>query len=117
MKRDRERNRCMMKMGGYTKKREQVYYEYKVHIATDKRGWVCGVKTTSALVHDGQICEELLVAGVKELYGDSGYMSGRRELWCQERGVAYKVIRRRRWGEGKLPEEWERNREIARVRG
>lgn len=103
---------------GYTKKREQVYYGYKVHIATDKRGWVCGVRTTSASVHDGQICEELLEEGVKELYGDSGYMSGRRELWCQERGIVYKAIRRRKRGEEQLPEEErKRNREIARERG
>lgn len=64
---------------GYTKNRKQVYYGYKVHGAMDKRGWVCGLKTRCASVHESKVCEEWLVEGVKELYRDSGYRSVSRE--------------------------------------
>jgi len=105
---------------GYTKKRDRVYYGYKLHIVTDKRGWVCGVKTTSASVHDSGVVEELVDVdtGIKELYGDSGYMSRDREAWCRERGIEYKVVRRRVRGETELNKSArERNRAISKVRG
>jgi len=39
---------------GYTKKREQIYYGYKLHILTDRRGLVKRISTSSASVHDSQ---------------------------------------------------------------
>ena len=107
------------KEAGYTKKREQIYYGYKVHIVTDKRGLVEKVITSSASVYDSQKVEELVEGvEVEELYGDSGYMSKEREEWCKERGIKYRVIRRRVRGEGELPEAIRKeNKEIAKVRG
>ncbi|HOQ32978.1 MAG TPA: IS5 family transposase [Candidatus Hydrogenedens sp.] len=104
---------------GYTKKREQIYYGYKLHILTDRRGLVKRISTSSASVHDSQQLEELLEGvEVEELYGDSGYMSKEREAKCKERGIKYRVIRRRVRGEGELSEAVRKeNAEIAKVRG
>lgn len=77
------------------------------------------VKTSSASVHDSKLVEELVEEmEVEELYGDSGYMSREKEAWCKERGIKYRVIRRRVRGEGELSEEVRReNRRIAKERG
>jgi transposase, IS5 family len=97
----------------WAKKHGKSYYGYKNHVRVDAehkliRQWTA----TAANVHDSQTLDALM-EGVKrggEIYGDSAYSDGGKEMGYERRGqyCLFSMKDRKEW------KEW--NRSIARVR-
>ena len=78
-----------------TRKGKQWYFGMKVHTGTDKRGLTHSLTVTNAAQADIKQMPELLQGKEREVYGDQAYWKEADRRSFKERGVRYKVNRRR----------------------
>ncbi len=83
-----------------TKKGNQWFFGYKVHVAVDKdSGLIHTNLTTSANVHDVTVMDQLLLGTEEEVYGDSGYLGAEKReeaITHNDKGqkIDYKINKR-----------------------
>lgn len=79
----------------WTKKNNQTFYGYKVHVNSDKKHKILvNYVVTAANVHDSQPIDELVDASSTEgepLYGDSAYTGGDQEAIIASKGMAGQI--------------------------
>jgi IS5 family transposase len=78
-----------------TKKGGGWQFGMKAHVGTDKRGIVHSLTATAANVHDLTEMPKLLHGQEREVFGDQLYWSSSHRLSAQERGIRYRINRRR----------------------
>ena len=108
------------KTATHTKKRGQIHYGYKAHVASDKNAMVTDYRLDTAKVHDINHFEDLTQNEPDggKVYADSAYRDTKRRKKLEDRGVFYGVMHRRVRGQGELTQEQKHhNRLCAKVRG
>ena len=80
---------------GTTKKGGGWHFGMKAHVGTDKRGIVHSLTATAAHVHDLTEMPKLLHGEEREVYGDQLYWSKAHRQSALERGIRYRINRRR----------------------
>jgi len=78
-----------------TKKGGGWQFGMKAHVGTDKRGIVHSLSATAANVHDLTEMPKLLHGQEREVFGDQLYWSNAHRLSARERGIRYRINRRR----------------------
>lgn len=106
----------------FTKKREEKHHGYKGHVIADEKSKIIeNYETTTASVHDSQVCDVLLPEDAKEqkleVLADSGYFGKKIRKALHKKGVKPRIIQRRVRGESELTKTQKcRNRAIAKRR-
>ena len=95
-------NEAADKDATYTSKRGVKHHGYKMHIATDTKGIIKDIQTTTAKVHDSQLIDTLTKDETKAIFADSGYMSKERKRLLRSKGIFNGVIERRVRGQKEL---------------
>lgn len=99
-----------------TRKGREWYFGMKVHVGTDKRGFVHSLTTTAANVADVTVLPELLHGEERELYGDQAYWKEADRQQCETAGIKYRV-NRRGTEQHPITKRWKQiNRARSRVR-
>jgi IS5 family transposase len=93
----------------YTSKRGVKHHGYKMHIATDTKGIIKDIQTTTAKVHDSQLIDTLTQDETKAIFADSGYMSQERKRLLRAKGIFGGIIERRVRGQSKLRTKQSKN--------
>ena len=78
-----------------TKKGGGWHFGMKAHVGTDKRGIVHSLSVTAANVHDLSEMPKLLHGAEREVFGDQLYWSQVHRQSAMERGIRYRINRRR----------------------
>ena len=106
----------------WTQKRGVTHYGYKGHVLADEKSkTIENYKTTTASVHDSQVCAELLPENAREekleVLADSGYFGRKVSKSLHKNGVKARIIQRRVRGQQDLALTQKcRNKAIARRR-
>lgn len=104
----------------HAKKRGQIHYGYKAHVASDKNAMVTDYRLDTAKVHDINHFEALTEHEPDggKVYADAAYRDMKRKKKLEGRGVFYGVMHKRVRGQSELTaEQKHQNRLCARVRG
>jgi len=96
------KNEAADKDASYTSKRGKKYHGYKMHIATDRRGMIKKVRTTTAKESDIKQLNELTKEETSAIVGDSAYMSKEIKRRCRNKGITYGIIERKVKNQHKL---------------
>jgi IS5 family transposase len=78
-----------------SKKGKEWYFGMKAHVGTDRRGIVHSLTATAANVHDLTQMSQLLHGQEREVFGDQMYWSKAHRQSALERGIRYRINRRR----------------------
>jgi IS5 family transposase len=78
-----------------TKKGGGWHFGMKAHVGTDKRGTVHSLTATAANVHDLTEMPKLLHGEEREVFGDQLYWSNEHRKSALQRGIRYRINRRR----------------------
>jgi len=100
-------------------KGSQWHFGMKVHVGTDRQGFVHSLVTGPASQHDITRLDELLHGEERDLFGDQAYWSEDHRRHCQHAGMRYRVNRRASPGHSltKRQREINRRRSTTRARG
>lgn len=106
----------------WTKKREETHFGYKAHVLSDEASKVIeNYETTTASVHDSNVCAELLPEAQPEqpmeLLADSGYFGKEITQSVKAKRAKARIVQRRVRGQKKLS-KWQElwNKLIAKRR-
>jgi len=101
----------------YTSKRGKKYHGYKIHIATDTRGIIKDVITTTAKTHDSTQFENLTKDETKAVFADSGYMAKSRKRELRAKKIFCGIIERKTRGQSKLRvKQSKNNQRFSKIR-
>ena len=101
------------------RKGNQWHFGMKVHVGTDRQGFVHSLATGPASQGDITRLDELLHGQERELFGDQAYWSEDHRQHCQRAGIRYRINRRAgpRRNLTKCQRETNRRRSTTRARG
>jgi IS5 family transposase len=100
-----------------TKKGNDWFFGMKAHVGVDvDSGIVHSLATTTAMVHDSQVWDELLHGAETSVWADKGYVSAEREATFSGPGKFWGVMRKAPKRGALHPVDEDINRIIARVR-
>lgn len=106
----------------WTKKRNETHYGYKAHVMSDEGSKIIeNYETTTASIHDSNVCAELIseetAEQTRELLADSGYFGKAISKKIRDKGIKARIVQRRVRGEKKLT-KWQKkwNKAIAKRR-
>ena len=101
------------------RKGNQWHFGMKVHVGTDRQGFVHSLATGPASQGDITRLDELLHGQEREVFGDQAYWSEDHRQHCRHAGIRYRINRRARPGHAltKRQREANRRRSATRARG
>lgn len=101
------------------RKGNQWHFGMKVHVGTDRQGFVHSLATGAASQGDITRLDELLHGQEREIFGDQAYWSEDHRRHCQHAGIRYRINRRAGPGRSltKRQREINRRRSTTRARG
>lgn len=101
------------------RKGKQWHFGMKVHVGTDRHGFVHSLVTGPASQGDITRLDELLHGQERELFGDQAYWSDDHRQHCRHAGIRYRVNRRARPGRELTQRQraLNRQRSATRARG
>ena len=102
-----------------TRKGKQWHFGMKVHVGTDRHGFVHSLTTGPASEADITRLDDLLHGQEREIFGDQAYWSEDHRQHCQHAGIRYRINRRARPRRQltKRQRETNRRRSATRARG
>jgi len=81
-----------------TKKNNNFYFWAKIHIATDEKGIITELRTTTAKVHDSQVYDDLISDSDTRSLGDSAYEWQAIQDIANAKWICHvAIIKRKRW--------------------
>ena len=106
------------KYAKWTKKNEQSFFGYKMHINVDRdRKLIKSLKVTSANVHDSEVVGDILSKRTTDtIYADKGYASPVQEKILEQKGIRSNIMHKGYRNKPPSKYDEERNKRISKTR-